>query len=93
MQSIDLAVVTEAIRPSRSQTRIMPITLGDFRQTFSSYHNDIAERHVTAREFRRQLKACGAVLSTLLILVLAACILPAHWLGRRREVGVEAAAT
>ncbi len=34
----------------------------------------------------------GAALSTLLILVLAACILPAHWLGRRREVGVEAAA-
>ena len=35
----------------------------------------------------------GAALSTLLILVLAACILPAHWLGRRRMVGVEAAAT
>ncbi|MBI4736093.1 MAG: iron ABC transporter permease [candidate division NC10 bacterium] len=34
----------------------------------------------------------GAALSTLLILVLAACILPAHWLGRRRPVGVEAAA-
>jgi iron(III) transport system permease protein len=35
----------------------------------------------------------GAALSTLLILVLAVCILPAHWLGRRRAVGVEAAAT
>ena len=35
----------------------------------------------------------GAALSTLLILVLAACILPAHWLGRRRMVGVEAATT
>lgn len=35
----------------------------------------------------------GAALSTLLILVLAACILPAYWLGRRRLVGVEAAAT
>lgn len=35
----------------------------------------------------------GAALSTLLILVLAACILPAHWLGRRRVVGVEAAAS
>jgi len=34
----------------------------------------------------------GAALSTLLILVLAACILPAHWLGRRPVVGVEAAA-
>jgi iron(III) transport system permease protein len=34
----------------------------------------------------------GAALSTLLILVLAACILPAHWLGRRRVFGVEAAA-
>ncbi len=34
----------------------------------------------------------GAALSTLLILVLAACILPAHWLSRRRVVGVEAAA-
>ncbi len=35
----------------------------------------------------------GAALSTLLILVLAACILPAYWLGRRRMAGVEAAAT
>ncbi len=34
----------------------------------------------------------GAALSTLLILVLAACILPAHWLGRRRVLGVEATA-
>jgi iron(III) transport system permease protein len=34
----------------------------------------------------------GAALSTLLILILAACILPAHWLGRRRLVSVEAAA-
>ncbi len=34
----------------------------------------------------------GAALSTLLILVLAACILPAHWLSRRRVAGVEAAA-
>jgi iron(III) transport system permease protein len=33
----------------------------------------------------------GAALSTLLILVLAACILPAHWLGRRRPVGLQAA--
>jgi iron(III) transport system permease protein len=35
----------------------------------------------------------GAALSTLLILVLAACILPVYWLGRRRMVGVEATAT
>jgi iron(III) transport system permease protein len=34
----------------------------------------------------------GAALSTLLILVLAVCILPAHWLSRRRIIGVEAAA-
>ena len=34
----------------------------------------------------------GAALSTLLILTLAACILPVHWLGRRPVVGVEAAA-
>lgn len=34
----------------------------------------------------------GAALSTLLILVLAVCILPAHWLGRRPIIGVEAAA-
>jgi iron(III) transport system permease protein len=34
----------------------------------------------------------GAALSTLLILVLAACILPTHWLGRRRLVRVEAPA-
>ncbi len=30
----------------------------------------------------------GAALSTLLIVVLAACILPAQWLGRRRAIGV-----
>jgi iron(III) transport system permease protein len=35
----------------------------------------------------------GAALSTLLILTLAACVLPAHRLGRRRVLGVEAAAT
>jgi len=34
----------------------------------------------------------GAALSTLLILVLAVCILPAHWLGRRPIIGAEAAA-
>lgn len=34
----------------------------------------------------------GAALSTLLILVLAACILPAQWLGRRRIAGTAAAA-
>ena len=34
----------------------------------------------------------GAALSTLLILVLAVCILPTHWLGRRRLIQVEAAA-
>ena len=33
----------------------------------------------------------GAALSTLLILVLAACILPAQWLSRRQWVGVSAA--
>ncbi len=34
----------------------------------------------------------GAALSTLLIVVLAACILPAQWLGRRRTIGVTAGA-
>jgi iron(III) transport system permease protein len=34
----------------------------------------------------------GAALSTLLILVLAVCILPAHWLGRRQTVGLSAVA-
>ena len=34
----------------------------------------------------------GAALSTLLILVLAACILPAQWLSRRRPIGVTAGA-
>jgi len=34
----------------------------------------------------------GAALSTLLILVLAACILPAQWLARRRTIGVTARA-
>ncbi|HSB68869.1 MAG TPA: iron ABC transporter permease [Candidatus Methylomirabilis sp.] len=34
----------------------------------------------------------GAALSTLLILVLAVCILPAHWLSRRRTIGVVEAA-
>jgi iron(III) transport system permease protein len=34
----------------------------------------------------------GAALSTLLIVVLAACILPAQWLARRRTIGVTAGA-